>query len=83
MAQGAAKNVCGQPCSLQIRLNVSPFGQRSPASISRYSRTLTPMCHAACPAIGGPMAEEQNASVRERWRMSLDEGRSGRRKHRN
>jgi hypothetical protein len=40
-------NVCGHPYSLQIRSNVSKVGDRVPASISRYSRTLTPKRHAA------------------------------------
>ena len=39
-------NVWGQPYSWQIRLNVSPLGQRSPASISRCSLTVMPRRHA-------------------------------------
>ena len=41
-----ATNVCGYPYSLQIRSQVSNVGERSPASISRYSRTLTPTSQA-------------------------------------
>ena len=40
-------NVCGHPYSLQIRSHVSNVGDRSPASISRYSRTLTQTSQAA------------------------------------
>ena len=41
--------VCGHPTVLQIRSQVSKVGDRWPASISRYSLTLTPRRHAACP----------------------------------
>jgi len=40
-------NVCGHPYRLQIRSYVPESGNRSPASISRYSRTLTPTNQAA------------------------------------
>jgi hypothetical protein len=40
-------NVCGQSNILQIRSHVSKFGDRVPASISRYSRTVTPSRYAA------------------------------------
>jgi hypothetical protein len=40
-------NVCGHPYSSEIRRYVSGLGARSPASISRYSRTLTPINQAA------------------------------------
>jgi hypothetical protein len=40
-------NVCGHPYSLQIRRYVSSLGMRSLATISRYSRTLTPTSQAA------------------------------------
>jgi hypothetical protein len=40
-------NVCGQPKSLQIRSHVWKLGERAPASSFRYSRTVTPRCHAA------------------------------------
>lgn len=42
-------NVCGHAYNLQIRFHVSHEGPRSPSSISRYSRTLMPSRHAACP----------------------------------
>jgi hypothetical protein len=35
-------NACDQSSAAQIRLNVSPFGQRSPSSSSWYSRTVNP-----------------------------------------
>jgi hypothetical protein len=41
-----ATDACGHPYSLQIRWNV-PIRRRSLASISRYSRMLTPRRHAA------------------------------------
>ena len=41
--------VCGHPNRLQIRSHVSKLGERAPASSSRYSMTLTPSRHAACP----------------------------------
>jgi hypothetical protein len=40
-------NVCGHPYSWEIRWHVSGLGVRWPASISRYSRTLTPANQAA------------------------------------
>jgi len=63
-------NVCGQPWSLQIRGNVSQFGQRSPASSSRYSRTVSPSRHAACPT-DQPAVDPARAS----WGASPSEDR--------
>jgi hypothetical protein len=40
-------NVCGHPYNSEIRSYVPGLGMRSPASISRYSRTLTPINQAA------------------------------------
>ena len=37
----------GHPYAVAIRSYVSQLGHRSPASSSRYSRTLTPRRHAA------------------------------------
>ena len=40
-------NVCGHPHSSEIRSYVPWLGMRSPNSISRYARTLTPINQAA------------------------------------
>jgi hypothetical protein len=40
-------NACGHPSSSQSRSHASLLGSRLPASISRYSRTVTPISHAA------------------------------------
>jgi hypothetical protein len=40
-------NVCGHPYNSEIRSYIPGLGSRSPASISRYSRTLTPTNQAA------------------------------------
>jgi hypothetical protein len=40
-------SVCGLPYNSEIRSYVPGLGSRSPASISRYSRTLTPINQAA------------------------------------
>ena len=44
---GLPADVCGHPYSSEIRSYAARLGIRSPDSISRYSRTLTPISQAA------------------------------------
>jgi hypothetical protein len=47
LSQVFETNVFGHPYNSEIRSYVPRLGSRSPASISRYSRTLTPTNQAA------------------------------------
>ena len=51
---GEKVNVCSHPDNLEIHSDVLRLGTRSPASISRYSRTLTPINHMLPSALHHP-----------------------------